>query len=76
MVVSFLKSVENYALQLSGQTHAQFAGYKKRVQKHLKCRKSTLKNKNFEKTKKVPLDILETILKWVYNPKLVQNCEL
>ena len=48
----------------------------KRLQKHLKCRKSTLKNKNFEKTKKVPLDILETILKWVYNPKLVKNCEL
>ena len=45
----------------------------KKPSKHPKCQKSTLKNKNFEKNKKVPLDILETILKWVYNPKLVKK---
>ena len=65
MVVSFLKSVENYALQVSGQRHTQ--------SKTLKCRKSTLKNKNFEKTKKVPRDLVETFPKRVHNTKSKKN---
>ena len=35
-----------------------------------------LKNKNFEKTKKVPRDNCERILKWVCNEKSVKNCAL
>ena len=49
-------------------------GVQKKASKHPKCQKSTLKNKNFEKTKKVPRDIVETFLKRVHNLKSEKNC--
>ena len=51
-------------------------GVQKKASKHPKCRKSTLKNKNFEKTKKVPRDNWKTFLKRVYNPKSKKNYDL
>ena len=39
-----------------------------------KTSKSDLKNKNLEKTKKVPRDLVETFPKRVHNPKSKKNC--